>query len=130
MIVFFLIILAFLPFLNSQLIANFGNSLDLYFQKFEFNASIYYLLRWVGFQIKGFNMIQVIGPLTALIVLTTIAIKSLTEKDISTIRIVTNMLLAICLYLFTATIVHPWYACLPLVLVYSHVFVFQFCGVV
>ncbi len=116
LIVFVIIILSFLPFLNSQLISNFGNSLDLYFQKFEFNASIYYLLRWLGFQIKGFNMIQVIGPMTALIVLVTIAIKSLTEKDISIHRIVTNMLFAICLYLFTATIVHPWYVCLPLVL--------------
>ena len=111
-----IIIISFLPFLNSQLIGNFGNSLDLYFQKFEFNASIYYVLRWIGFQIKGFNMIQVIGPLTALIVLISIITKSLIEKDISIQRIVTNMMLAICLYLFTATIVHPWYVCLPLVL--------------
>ena len=116
MIVGLVVVLAFLPFLNSHLIANFGNSLDLYFQKFEFNAGIYYILRWIGFQIKGFNMIQVIGPLTALIVLVTISIKSLTEKDLSVHRIVFNMLFAICLYLFTATIVHPWYVTLPLVL--------------
>ncbi len=121
LIVGIVIVISFLPFVNSHLIGNFGNSLDLYFQKFEFNASIYYVLRWVGFQIKGFNMIQVIGPLTALLVLISIVVRSLIEKDTSIQRILSNMLFAICLYLFTATIVHPWYVCLPLVLcVFTH----------
>lgn len=55
----------FFPLINGVFIENFGNSLNLYFQKFEFNASIYYLARWIGFQTIGWNMIAVIGPALA-----------------------------------------------------------------
>ncbi|MFT4759971.1 MAG: alpha-1,6-mannosyltransferase [Paraglaciecola sp.] len=56
----------FLPLINGVFIKNFGNSLNLYFQKFEFNASIYYFARWIGFQTTGWNMIAVIGPALAI----------------------------------------------------------------
>jgi alpha-1,6-mannosyltransferase len=60
-------ILMFLPFLSNELISNFFSSLDLYFQSFEFNASIYFLVREVGYWIKGWNTIQFIGPAMAII---------------------------------------------------------------
>ena len=110
------IVLLFLPLVNGVFIKNFGESLDLYFQKFEFNASIYYLLRWLGYQLKGYNWIQEVGPILALLVLLGILAVAFFEKKLDWKNIFGKMLFAICLYLAMATIVHPWYVSLPIVL--------------
>ncbi len=106
----------FLPLFSELFIANFRQSLDLYFQKFEFNASLYYLLRWVGFQWKGYNMIADFGPLLAVGVFIGIWIMVFLEKSPRLETLPLMMLWAICLYLFCATTVHPWYVSLPLIL--------------
>ena len=59
--------LSFLPFLNSALLEHFSATLALWFQKFEFNASLYYVVRWVGFQVKGYNIIATAGKILPLI---------------------------------------------------------------
>jgi len=120
-IVYFLILglsllICFSPLLNPTFITNFGNSLDLYFQKFEFNASVYYVLRWIGTQIWGYNLIQTIGPLLGLTVLSTICLRALREKNLDYKSLVTAFLFAISIYLFLATTIHPWYVAMPLVL--------------
>lgn len=57
----FVVALFFIPFFNMQIIDGFAQSLSLYFKKFEFNASIYYLVREYGFYSKGYNTIQTVG---------------------------------------------------------------------
>ena len=42
----------FLPLITPELLAGMRDSVGLYFQKFEFNASVYYLVREVGFTRK------------------------------------------------------------------------------
>ena len=74
------LILLFVPLINGAFLQNFGNSLDLYFRRFEFNASIYYVFRWIGYQTDGYNLIKVIGPRLAIGVLIIIALASLLEK--------------------------------------------------
>ncbi|MEL6721147.1 MAG: mannosyltransferase, partial [Bacteroidota bacterium] len=110
------VLLLFLPLISGAFLQNFGNSLDLYFRKFEFNASIYYLIRWIGFQIKGFNLIAKIGPALALGTLIGISALSLYERKPKIDRLPLMMLFAICIYLSFTTTVHPWYVSLPLVL--------------
>ncbi|MEM8524203.1 MAG: hypothetical protein AAGG68_06155 [Bacteroidota bacterium] len=110
------VLLLFLPLLSGAFLQNFGNSLDLYFRKFEFNASIYYLIRWIGFQLKGFNLIAKIGPALALGTLLGISILSFREKKPTIKHLPLMMLFAICIYLSFTTTVHPWYISLPLVL--------------
>ena len=113
-----ILLLLFIPLMNGVFIQNFGNSLNLYFQKFEFNASIYYLFRWLGFKMIGWNMIAVIGPTLA--ICTPIAIfwmafrEKINPSDWQSLFV--KMLWAICIYLFFTTTVHPWYIALPLVL--------------
>lgn len=51
-------LLLHLPFLDSSFVQNFSDSLGLYFQTFEFNASLYYLVRWAGEQLAGYNIVQ------------------------------------------------------------------------
>ena len=111
------LIVLFSPLVSGVFIHNFSNSLNLYFQKFEFNASIYYLFRWVGYQWKGYNLIQGIGPLLAMGTLTTILILAFWErKRANWNNLATTMLCAISFYLAFTTTVHPWYTALPLVL--------------
>ena len=116
LIVGVILTLLFLPLASSVFINNFGESLDLYFQKFEFNASIYYLLRWAGFQVVGYNLIQQLGPILALLVFFGVLAMAYYEKEPDWKNLFEKMLFAICLYFACATIVHPWYVSLPLVL--------------
>ncbi|GJM34006.1 MAG: hypothetical protein DHS20C18_30070 [Saprospiraceae bacterium] len=109
-------ILLFAPLLSQTFVQNFSNSLDLYFRKFEFNASIYYLLRWVGYQQVGYNLIAYIGPGLAIGTLTGILFFTLFERQPNLRNWPTAMLFAITLYLFFTTTVHPWYTVMPLVL--------------
>ena len=61
-----LLLLFFLPFLSGAFAENFFSSINLWFQKFEFNASFYYLIRWIGYEIEGYNIIAYAGPAMAL----------------------------------------------------------------
>jgi len=110
------LVLCFSPLLNQTFFNNFANSLDLYFQKFEFNASIYYALRWLGTQIRGYNMIQVLGPILALIVFASISFRAYKESLVHYKNLFLACLFAICTYLFLATTIHPWYVSMPLAL--------------
>lgn len=110
------LVLLFFPLFSGLFLENFGTSLDLYFRKFEFNASFYYLARWVGYQIKGYNIIQTIGPILALATFLGVLLMAYFEKDVRWVKWPLRMLFAICLYLFFTTTVHPWYTALPIVL--------------
>ncbi|MEM9919554.1 MAG: hypothetical protein AAF990_15760 [Bacteroidota bacterium] len=113
-----LIVLAlFIPLFNGAFLSNFGDSLDLYFRKFEFNASLYYLLRWIGFQASGYNLIAFIGPtLAAAVFLSILWLSFRRVADTSLSKLPEFMLYAITIYLFSATTIHPWYVSLPVVL--------------
>ncbi len=115
-IVGFALILLFLPLINGVFLSNIGESLDLYFRRFEFNASIYYVLRWIGLQISGFNLIAYFGPALALVVLLGVFTYAFLEKNPSLVNLPLAMLFAICLYLFFTMTIHPWYTSLPIVL--------------
>lgn len=100
--------LLFLPFASVELVQNVLSSVELYFQKFEFNASVYYLLREVGYWIKGYNTIAQVGfwlSVTTTLGILWIAFRwknpSLAVKGLATMT----------LYFALATTVHPWYIC-------------------
>ena len=102
--------------LSLDFLRGFSSSLDLYFQKFEFNAGVYYLLRWVFLVLTGFNFIIVIGPALGLLTIYAIFRMVKAEVDLSWERLPLMMLVAFSCYLFSATIIHPWYIALPLAL--------------
>jgi len=103
------LVLLFAPFISRELIENIGASIDLYFQKFEFNASIYYIIRWIGFQVKGYNIIQSVGPWLALSVFLSVMILMLREKKITDRNLFFMMQWSLTIYLLLSTTVHPWY---------------------
>lgn len=103
-IVGLILLTLFAPFLSRELVVNFGKSLDLYFQKFEFNASFYYLFRQVGYWITGYNIIHLLGPLLSLVTLVCIAQIAFQRRSLPE-----KMLLVLSVYFLCATTVHPWY---------------------
>jgi len=106
-------VVAFLPIALGLDFANFATSIDLYFQKFEFNASIYYILRYIGQVWSGYNLIHYIGPLLGVVAVVLIVKKALvSEYDIKSF--ITFCFYSFCIYLLLATTVHPWYLCVPI----------------
>ncbi len=98
-------LLFFVPFIDKMLIEKLFSSVNLYFQKFEFNASIYYLVRGFGFKIYGYNIIGTAGKILALLTFAGIIFISWRSKNFFT-----GALAILTLYFALATTVHPWYA--------------------
>ncbi len=89
-------------------LSGFGESLNLYFQKFEFNGSLYLMARAWGIWYRGWNWIEVIGPRLAMLGIGAILLLSF----VGTWRgwKLEHMLLwTYTIYLLCATTVHPWY---------------------
>jgi hypothetical protein len=101
-------ILLFMPLYDEALVNGLSTSLTLYFQTFEFNASIYYLARTVGYWIQGYNIIAVLGPGLAVATFVAILAYSLLGKQ-NTKRLPEAMMFVLLIYLSFATIIHPWY---------------------
>ncbi len=97
-------VLFFLPFLDQMLIEKLFSSINLYFQKFEFNASIYYLIRAVGFKIFGYNIIGMAGKIMAFLTFSGVLFISWKSKNLFV-----GSLAILTLYFAMATTVHPWY---------------------
>jgi len=64
-----LVVLFFPVHASPKFLAHFLESILLYFKSFEFNASVYYIARWIGEAIVGYNPILVIGPSLGVITL-------------------------------------------------------------
>ncbi|AII54155.1 glycosyltransferase 87 family protein [Hymenobacter sp. APR13] len=101
--------LLFAPFVSAELARNIGRSLNLYFRSFEFNASVYYLLRAGGYYLTGYNQIARIGPALALGSVAWILLLTFGEKRPTWATLPATLLLLLTGYYLLATIVHPWY---------------------
>ena len=109
-------ILLFLPFYSSQFVSNYAETVGLWFKNFEFNASLYYIAREIGYAITGYNEIAIIGTITAIIVFLFVVALAFFRKNSSMTQLITAMLVALSFYYFTATTVHPWYVATLLIL--------------
>jgi len=102
------ILLLFLPLLSSELINGLQSSLSLYYQKFEFNASIYFILREFGFWEFGYNRIEFIGKDLINYTFWSIMILAFWQWGKRPI-LPTLFMFALGIYLLFSTTVHPWY---------------------
>lgn len=103
------LVLLFSPFISGQLISNISRSLQLYFHRFEFNASFYYVLRAIGYQLSGYNQIAIIGPALALVSALTVLVVAGRQRRLSLAGFSTSLLLVLSTYYLCANTVHPWY---------------------
>lgn len=98
--------ITFLPLINTAHVWAIKDSMELYFQKFEFNGSIYYLARWYGFETEGHNIIAKSGKWMMYATVGSIILYALVGKKRDWPR---QMVWVWTLYLLFATTVHPWY---------------------
>ncbi len=109
-------VLLFAPFYSSEFINNYSQTVALWFQNFEFNASIYYIAREIGYLFRGYNEIAVIGKIIPIIVIITTLIITFFRRNKTMIELITAMLFVLSFYYFTTTTVHPWYVATLLIL--------------
>ncbi|WP_179021936.1 glycosyltransferase 87 family protein [Winogradskyella forsetii] len=109
------VLLFFLPFFSMEFVNNYAKTVGLWFGNFEFNASIYYLARAIGYAITGYNEIAVIGKVLPAITVLIILGLAFFKRNNSLPNLITSMVLVFSCYLFLSTTVHPWYIA-PLVL--------------
>ena len=102
------------PFLSWPLLVHIARSLDLYFQNFQFNASLYYLVRAVAWRVLGPAQIVVVGPALALGAAAFALRLARRERRPTLATLPRALLLALSAYFALATTVHPWYL-VPLV---------------
>ncbi|MBL4585884.1 MAG: hypothetical protein JKX84_02325, partial [Flavobacteriales bacterium] len=103
------LMLMYLPFYSNDLIAHNLDSFSLYFANFEFNASIYYLIREAGFYVKGYNIIAQTAVWLPRVVLISILLLAFFNKDRKLSSLPLMMFFAWIIYYALATTVHPWY---------------------
>ncbi|MCT4579814.1 MAG: glycosyltransferase 87 family protein [Flavobacteriales bacterium] len=105
------VVLLFVPFLGIDLLETFGSSIRLYFKTFEFNASLYYVLREIGYWNVGYNTIHVIGKYTPMVVLGSVLLLiALNIRKKKIVQVFKLIVWALLIYYSLASIVHPWYA--------------------
>ncbi|WP_225035186.1 mannosyltransferase [Winogradskyella sp. SM1960] len=114
LILFYVIIgmttlLLFLPFFSMEFVTNYSKTVGLWFGNFEFNASIYYLARAIGYAQTGYNEIAIIGKILPVISVLIILGFSFFRNNNTLPQLIGSMLLAFTCYLFLSTTVHPWY---------------------
>jgi len=99
----------FIPFLSSSFIDNYQKTISLWFRNFEFNGSLYYIAREIGYTFRGYNEIKIIGKYIPPIAIAIVLLISFIRNNRTTINLTTGILLALSCYFFISTTVHPWY---------------------
>ncbi len=102
-------VVLFLPFLSPDLISSYTNSVGLWFRNFEFNASIYYVAREIGYLFRGWNEIAIIGKIMPILTILFLLVITFFRKNRTPQQLITALLFGLSFYYFTTTTMHPWY---------------------
>ena len=97
----------FFPIGNHNL-PNFYNTIKLWFSNLEFNGSVYYIIRYLGFKIKGYNIIKSVGLVTPLITTITVLYLIFNKKKETKVTL-EDMFLLLSFFYLISMVVHPWY---------------------
>lgn len=113
-IIFLMSLTGFLLMGGEKIIDGFDQGVSLYYQKFEFNPSIWFLVRALGQQITGYNVLIYAGPILA--VISGLLIIGLSKDwqlkilDGFPLQVFADKwMILLTIYLIFSPIVHPWY---------------------
>lgn len=105
----FVISCSFLPLLMDNTWIYLLESIQLFQGKFEFNASIYYLVREIGYWKEGYNVIAYVIPYFSAATVLLIGFVSWKRKAETLPELLNLVVLVYLIYLMLQPVVHPWY---------------------
>lgn len=108
-IIGFTVLMFFLPFFSMDFFTNYSKTIALWFGDFEFNASIYYIARAIGYEITGYNEIASITKVLPILSVLIILGFSFLKSNRNLPQLISAIVLVFTCYLFLSTTVHPWY---------------------
>jgi hypothetical protein len=115
-----------LPLWDLDILTGYQSSFSYYFSKFEFNASIYYVVRELGFLLFGYNIIQtagwILGVLAGILILLVAThwlraphawyfkyLKNQSSSNNTVLTFIYLMMWSLFIYFLFTTTLHPWY---------------------
>lgn len=101
-------IILFLPFFSFEFLENYSTTIGLWFSNFEFNASIYYFLKWALAGIKNLNLINSMWSVVSCVFIIQTSYQLLQKKK-ETKALLLMIFWVLSGYYFISTTVHPWY---------------------
>lgn len=104
-----MVAILFLPILHMGSFTQFFQSIRLYHGVFEFNASVYYVLRYLGILIFQNNLINILSPLLSALTIYIIVKKCWTLKIGSMQGLLGLIIFSYLIFYLLNTVVHPWY---------------------
>ncbi|WP_162417470.1 carotene biosynthesis protein [Cyclobacterium roseum] len=105
----FFVLLFLSPILLLEGGENYYQSFRLYQTKFEFNASLYYLIREVAGFFIDYNPIVYVGPTLQVIAVICLLGMGLYQRTFTQEALVSKMVWMYLVFLLLQTTVHPWY---------------------
>ncbi|MFK8039464.1 MAG: glycosyltransferase 87 family protein [Crocinitomicaceae bacterium] len=103
--------------LGSNNIDNFMASLQLYFDKFQFNASLFNWANAVHSEKIGWDTTAIVGPILSKISLLLIILLVLLKSFRKPTDLFIGLIFCLTIYYLFATTIHPWY--ISLILIFS-----------
>lgn len=101
--------LIFSPLLIADGIQNFWQSARLFQSSFEFNGSIYNVVKWVSGFFVGYNPIAYVGPSLNLLAFFAIVFYSSKIEIQNSEKLLMGIVHIYLIYLLSQNVVHPWY---------------------
>ncbi|WP_026813168.1 glycosyltransferase 87 family protein [Arenibacter certesii] len=100
-----------LPFYAPEFISNYSQTIGLWFSNFEFNASIYKMVKYIGVQwdAKPWELIKTYGKIIPIIIIAWVGLITYIRNNKNVNSLITSMLWILSLYYFLSATVHPWY---------------------
>ncbi|WP_338196875.1 mannosyltransferase [Flagellimonas marinaquae] len=105
-------IMLLLPFYSSVFVDNYTETVGLWFSNFEFNASVYNVVKNIAvtyFEAKPWELIDTYGSYLKIAVLIIVLLLAFLRKNQSLDHVLSTMVIALALYYFLSSTVHPWY---------------------
>ncbi len=105
------VLITAIPFLHPQFSENYTATLSLWFSNFEFNASIYNVVKNLGnrIDIKPWEMIKTYGRIFPFLVILWVGVLSCLKRNKTSGGLILSMLFILTFYFLLAPTVHPWY---------------------
>lgn len=104
-------LILFAPFYSSEFISNYSKTIGLWFSNFEFNASLYNIIKQtaIQFDTKPWELIKTYGKITPIVTIVAVLLFTFFRKNKNLSVLIKSMLWVLLLYYFISPVVHPWY---------------------